>query len=191
MKRFIFIALLFVAMLAVAGCGNNDDTNNGKTNNNANDNQNEVEENNSAADGEDQVLQLGETGTIKDTTGEYEVTPTSFVVTDEWEGETPKSEENVFVIVDVTVKNTGDTKLDGKQLRRVDAVGGKDLVTKNNQLFDKTNQFEGELQSGKEMQGQFAFSMIPTDTYKLVWGMDLGSVSNEITWELDADKAKK
>lgn len=190
MKRFGFIALLIIAMLAVAGCGNNNDTNNGETNNNANDNQNEAEENSSAADGEDQVLQLGETGTIKSTIGEYEVTPTSFVVADEWEGETPRIDGDVYVIIDIIITNIGDTVLEGKDLRKVDAIGGNDIVSSNNALSDKINELEGELQPGEEMEGQLAFGLIPTNTYKLVFGMHLGSVSNEITWELDADKAE-
>jgi len=42
MKKFSFMVLLIVAMLVVAGCGNNDNTTGEKTNEDTNDNQEEV-----------------------------------------------------------------------------------------------------------------------------------------------------
>jgi len=193
MKRYSLICLLIIAILAIAGCGSSDNENNNETNANAsmNDNGNnssdDVESN---ENGDHQILQLGETGTIKDTTGEYEVTPTSFQVVKEWEGEVPNNDDLTFLVVDVTIKNIGESVLNGEELRKVDAIGGKDLTFSNNQLIDKINELEGELQPGEKMVGQLAFALVPTDTYQLVFGLHLGSVSNQITWELPADQAK-
>src|SRR5690625_2983185 len=193
MKKSSLIGLLMIVMLALAGCGSSDNENNNETNANAsmNDNGNnssdDVESN---ENGDHQILQLGETGTIKDTTGEYEVTPTSFQVVKEWEGEVPNNDDLTFLVVDVTIKNIGESVLNGEELRKVDAIGGKDLTFSNNQLIDKINELEGELQPGEKMVGQLAFALVPTDTYQLVFGLHLGSVSNQITWELPADQAK-
>jgi|SRR5690625_4005449 len=188
MKKSSLIGLLMIVMLVIAGCGSNDATNNNRAN--ANDS-----ENNSANDadsieyGDEQVLQLGETGTIKDTTGDYEVTPMSFVITEEWENQTPKIDGDVFLIIDVSIKNIGESVLNGEQLRKVDAIGGDETTVDNSALFDYVDQLEGELQPGEIMEGQFAFALPPTDTYQLAWALHLGTVSNQITWELPADQA--
>src|SRR5699024_11189767 len=127
-------------MLAIAGCGNEDNGNNDATNDNSANASADDSENNSAdnADsieyGDEQVLQLGETGIMKDTTGEYEVTPTSFVETKEFEGEKPSNDDLTFIVVDINIKNIGESVLKGEELRKVDAMGGEELTFSNNQL---------------------------------------------------------
>lgn len=195
MKRYSLISLVIIAMLAIAGCGNKDNGNDDVTNDNsanasANDSENNSADNADSIEyGDEQVLQLGETGTIKDTTGDYEVTPMSFVVTEEWENQTPKIDGDVFLIIDVSIKNIGESVLNGEQLRKVDAIGGDETTVDNSALFDYVDQLEGELQPGEIMEGQFAFALPPTDTYHLAWALHLGTVSNQITWELPADQA--
>ena len=198
MKKSSLIGLLMIVMLAIAGCGSSDNENNNETNDNstnanasANDNGNNSNDDvDSNEDGDHQILQLGETGTIKDTTGDYEVTPMSFVVTDEWENQTPKIDGDVFLIIDVSIKNIGESVLNGEQLRKVDAIGGDETTVDNSALFDYVDQLEGELQPGEIMEGQFAFALPPTDTYQLAWALHLGTVSDQITWELPADQAE-
>jgi len=195
MRKYSLISLVIIAMLIIAGCGNEDNGNNDATNDNSVNASADDSENNSAdnADsieyGDEQVLQLGETGTMNTTAGQYEVTPTSFQVTKEWEGEVPSNEEREFLIVDVIVKNVGDSTLDGKDLRKVDAIGGEDLVGSNKELIGKIDELEGEIENGEELKGQLAFSVYPADPYQLVFGLHKGTVSNKITWELPADQA--
>lgn len=117
MKNVIRLSFLIISLLLVAACGNNDNSN-GQNEGNSNNASNVNSDN--EAEQTSEKLRLGDTGTIKDTIGEYEITPSSFEITDSVDGDVPTtaSRGDQFIIVEITIKNIGDSALVGSDITR-------------------------------------------------------------------------
>lgn len=133
MKKVSIFILVLVAMLVVAGCAN-DKENNNNTNHNINDNiTNQQNENNNDDNDTNQantnsgVMKLGETGLVDDEIGQYEITPTSFEIFKERDGISAYNDDEVFVLIDYTVKNISDEAFDEEDIL------GIRLLLKNSQ----------------------------------------------------------
>src|SRR5699024_11874679 len=112
MKRLVqfkAVILLIVLSVLLAACSSSSDDTNSENDKNNND--------------EELVLTLGETGTIKDTLGEYAVTIESAEAHDTFDGIEPEREEFQFVLINFTVENVGETELEG------DAISIPTLIT--------------------------------------------------------------
>src|SRR5690625_1153146 len=126
MKNVKLFILVFVAMVAIIGCSNDKDGNDntdGDVNNNANNNQ-QIENNdqdnannNQQIENNDQdnaneskansgEMKLGETASVDDGINQYEITPKSVEIFTERNGISTTNDDEVFALIDYTVKNT-------------------------------------------------------------------------------------
>lgn len=197
MRRNIkLLMMLTIALLIIAGCSgnNNDEGNNnqneGNTNQEASNDESSNEENDS--DESDEILRLGETGTVKTTIGEYEVTPTSVEIVESRDGNEPSIDNGYFIIIDAEIKNIGESTLETS-----DIVGGTTALLDDEEgrshirpQYDFTDQFIGEIGVGEEVTGQLLYERRDSEYYDLVFGYALETVSNQVTWRFDADEAK-
>ena len=140
----------------------------------------------SASDGG--ILSLGETGTMDDTLGTYEVTPTAVEFVESADGESPYN--GIFVVVDITIKNTGDAELASEDIAKADLFNSDDIRMESLNYYSFAENFEGPIAPGEEMSGQLVFDHNQTDTYQLIFGYGLETVSNEVKWEFSKDEAK-
>lgn len=146
-------------MVLVVGCSNDNNNNTENQTNSSTTNNNEAT-NNSENNDEEELLSLGDTGVHETTIGDYEVTPTAIEMVDSIDGEKPSRDDNDFIIIDVTIKNIGDTVLEGKEVAKVDM--NDDLTTRNTKKdFDEINHLDGEIEPDEEVEGQLVFNTIP------------------------------
>ncbi|HLQ97188.1 MAG TPA: hypothetical protein VK135_00725, partial [Candidatus Dormibacteraeota bacterium] len=95
------------------------------------------------------------------------------------------------IIIDVTVKNIGDTVLDGKEVAKIDLRDAEDFVRSNKKQYDFVNHFEGDIEPGEEVEGQFIFTSLPDlEYYDLIFGLHRSGVANELTWRFTQDDLK-
>ncbi len=141
-----------------------------------------------SSDNSSGVLSLGETGTVESTIGDYEITFNSFQLLEEMEGESAEGEE-VFVLVDAKVTNTGEDSLNGKDLYTASIFSDDGLSAENTFYYESINLFEGTIEPGASMEGQFLFISSASDTYELVYNNSLGALATVLTWEFSADEA--
>lgn len=190
MKNVIRLSCLFISLLLIVACGSNgtgSEQNEGNSNNANPDN--EVEQ------ASDEKLRLGDTGTLKDTIGEYEVTPTAFEITKSVDGDVPShadTHDDDFIIVDITIKNIGDSALEGPDITRSGVVlaDDNDLKSDNRWDYEWGDQITSEIQPGEEVDGQLVFERPPSEYYELIFGYGLSSVSSQATWYFEPDEAK-
>ncbi|WP_054950894.1 DUF4352 domain-containing protein [Numidum massiliense] len=133
-------------------------------------------------------LKMGETALIESTAGKYEVTLNSAKYADEVGGR--ESIEEVYLIVDVTVKNVG------KKILEASAVQGSNIEV-DGSYFDNVADvvggvklLKGKLSPYESTDGELLFEIRKGKTYKLVFGQGLGVVMNKVEWEFDASEVK-
>src|SRR5690625_4401517 len=108
MKKYLLV--FFSILLILSACGSSDDkTVVNETEEEANDEieESDVEENDQDNANSD-VMKLGDTGFIDDGINQYEITPTSVEMFTERDGIIPNNDDEVFVLIDYTVKNIGE-----------------------------------------------------------------------------------
>src|SRR5699024_12606713 len=131
------------------------------------------------------------TGVHETTIGDYEVTPTAFEIVESVNGVEPDNGNFNFIIIDVTVKNIGDTVLDGKEVAKIDLRDAEDFVRSNKKQYDFVNHFEEVIEPGEEVEGQFIFTSLPDlEYYDLIFGLHRSGVANELTWRFTQDDLK-
>lgn len=167
-----FTTLLLIAMFIVIGCSKNDDK--------KDDEQTE----------ETELLSLGETGTLEQNIGTFEVTPTAITLKDEIDGEVPENEGHNFIIIDVEIKNIGEKTLE------VDAIAESSSIVllsdegyRGSVRIFKThlldNPITEDLEPGEEVEGQMLFERKTSEYYDFRYGHNLlSSLSNQVTWRL-------
>lgn len=204
MKRFSFIALLFVAMLAVAGCGNNEDANGGKTNEGINDNQEEVSTNNEEAEMGSQeddsernlgTMKLGDSGLIHDAVGKFEITPNSVEVFSERDGISPYNNE-VFVLIDFTLENVSDDPIEGDQTLGTRLILENKEERKSDEKSDPVNGFDFVdrldvvIEPGESHDAQMIFTIQESEEYVLHYGSGSGSIE-DAEWKFSEEDISK
>src|SRR5699024_4903749 len=102
-----------MAVFLLAACGSSEDGDEEEVvaekteeNNDENEDSNGDESNHDDVNSE--VMNLGETGYVDDGISQYEITPKSFEVFKERNGISVNNDDEVFVLIDYTIKNISD-----------------------------------------------------------------------------------
>ncbi|SDZ18078.1 protein of unknown function [Evansella caseinilytica] len=134
-------------------------------------------------------LRLGDTGRFSDTVGAYEITIHSVKKEDEVDGK--PSQLDYFLIVDLTIKNIGDSVIDAEDTVGVlDQSDDIDLSVSDDisHLYESIEQLSGELSPGEEITGQALFHSYDNDQQYLKIREGLiaaGAVYNQVIWTID------
>lgn len=189
-NRLLAAFIVVLALFAMTACGNNDnDESNQATNNEKNNETSENDDESNNNNEEDTVmLKIGETGDMKTTVAEYEMTPTNVEVFDERDGEKPTNEGDVFVLIDFTLKNTDTEAIDPEDIIDLGVILEGDEFTSDNYWgmdYDFVEELEEEIEPEEEVTGQLLFELDPSDSYELHF--DGGLVAEDIRyiWEID------
>ena len=187
-------------MLAVAGCGNNND----KPDDNANDNQEEANTNNEETETDSQkddsernlgTMKLGEAGLIDVENYRFEITPTSGEVFKERDDVTP-SNNDVFVLIDFTIENVNDNPME------VHRIFGSTVYLENKEewesdekgdrvyAYDHLNYLEEVIEPGESYDVQLTFTLPESDEYILHYEVGSGSLEN-VEWKFTEDDIKQ
>ena len=212
MKRFLFLLVaLFLSVSALAACssesdkkGKTESTNgevekqpgtSGDAKGSNEDNEDEDSKDSkknkvgdtSSGDFKDQTeLKIGDTGQAESTTGKYEITVNSVQMKDEINGEKPKIDH--LFLVEVTVKNIGDSTIDA--MERIGTLefsndpesGGGGEFT---EFYPPSNPLTGTLEPGQSATGEVVFQGYDGETYYIRADIGLigaGAVKNKTTW---------
>lgn len=175
MKNVKLFILVLVAMFAIIGCSNDKDGNvntDGDVNNNANNNQ-QVENNDQDGANESNAnsgeMKLGETGFVDDGISQYEITPKSVEIFTERNGITTSNDDEVFALIDYTVKNTGE-----EAFQEEDILVGAGLSLTNSQGniateityydYDFVDEITESIEPGNSYDSQMLFEVPESET---------------------------
>lgn len=206
-KVLIVCAILLMTMTVLGACGDQKENEPPKKDNQTEDNQikdNENESDNNSnqsgstdknSDIEDQLnLKIGDTGKFVTVLGSYDMTlHEATLIDDEIEGE--KSTRDGFIILDLTIKNSGDENIDLEDVILSMEVASNlehSGSTDHAHGFETLDAFEGELEPGKEKTAQFMTIVDDTAHYyfrKMVGNIASGS-SNQVIWTFSAEEGK-
>ena len=206
MRRTLITSLLILAMTwTLAACNNdapnnvNKNENNQTTNNTENAPSNEDRAENeddlsslleSIEEAEDQLdLSLGDTGSFVTTLGTYDMTVTSAALK-EYEFEGIESELDLWILLDVTIKNTSDEPLNAEDLMSsmelTEDEEGSGYMDSSG-AFESVQAFEGDIAPGEEQSAQFIAYAYDEDTYyfRKSSGNIAGGSSNQVSWKIN------
>ncbi|THG88883.1 hypothetical protein AJ85_20725, partial [Alkalihalobacillus alcalophilus ATCC 27647 = CGMCC 1.3604] len=138
-------------------------------------------------------LGIGDTAQFSSNQGAYEITIDSIRKEKTIDGESPMFD--YFIIVDLTVKNIGDSVIDVtnpvgilEQTIYLDVSGSNDM----SQNFESIDALTGELQPGEQLSGEALFSVREgeEDQYIRVQPglIAAGGVYNEAVWTFTEDE---
>ena len=170
MKKVKLFILVLVAMVAIIGCSDDKDGNDntdGDENNNANNNQQvENDDQNDANDSKvnSGEMKLGETASVDDGINQYEITPKSVEIFTERNGISTTNDDEVFALIDYTVKNTGE-----EAFKEEDILIGAGLSLTNSQGniateithydYDFVDVITESIEPGNSYDSQFLFEV--------------------------------
>ncbi|HLR59546.1 MAG TPA: DUF4352 domain-containing protein [Pseudogracilibacillus sp.] len=199
-KAIKSVLILSISLLVLGACGNKDTTEEKIENNDS-----EIEAKSSVETesediaeeqkGQDQLdLVIGDTGTFDTTLGTYEMTLDKAELKGE-EYDDVITELDEIILLDITIKNTGDKVLDISELivsmeitDDLDHSGDPNSAD----LFENVEEFTGNLEPGEEKSGQFITETFDSDEY--FFRKDPGSVaggsSNQVIWIIQKDEIK-
>ena len=206
MRRTLITSLLILAMTwTLAACNNdapnnvNENENNQTTNNTENAPSNEDGAENeddlsslleSIEEAEDQLdLSLGDTGSFVTTLGTYDMTVTSAELK-EYEFEGIESELDLWILLDITIKNTSDEPLNAEDLMSsmelTEDEEGSGYMDSSG-AFESVQAFEGDIAPGEEQSAQFIAYAYDEDTYyfRKSSGNIAGGSSNQVSWQIN------
>lgn len=149
----------------------------------------------SRGDTEDQEdLSIGDTGRFDTELTTYEITLDRVELLDELDGLTPNRE--TFILLDITVKNTGEDTQDVQDLiYGLEVTGDLEMTGYQNYAaeFESVEEMTGELASGEEMTGQIITEIYDADPYyfRLRPGMAASGTSNQVTWVIPVEETEK
>src|SRR5690625_2277266 len=130
-----YFLVIFSSLLILSACGTSNETSEDEeTNiNEAIENEENNEENESSEDIDrdkvnSEAMKLGDTGFIDDGINQYEITPTSVEIFKERNGTSVNNDDEVFVLIDYTVKNISEEGFEEE-----DILIGAGLLLKNSQ----------------------------------------------------------
>ncbi|MCL7748015.1 DUF4352 domain-containing protein [Halalkalibacter alkaliphilus] len=128
------------------------------------------------------ILNLGETGVQEGTAGSIEITAHSTQILESYEEFTPSN--GVFVIVDISVKNNGETEINGGDITRASLFDDQETMF-NSTVYDEfVEHIYGEINPGETVSGQIIFNHFPSEYYELVFGYGLSTTVNELRWHI-------
>lgn len=199
MKQVRLFVFVLIAMIIVVGCSNDKDGNNntdGNENNNTNNHQ-QVENNDQNE--EDQtsansgVMKLGETGLVDDEIGRYEITPKSVEIFKERDGITPYNDDEVFVLIDYTVKNIGEEAFEEDDILGIRLLleneQGNRVDEKRYYEFDFVSKITETIEPGESYDGQMLFDPPESSEYTLHFGSYSAEVE-DAAWFFTESEAK-
>lgn len=129
MGKYFFV--IFSSLLILSACGASNETS-GDEETNINEavenEESERSENINRDKVSNGVMKLGDTGFVDDGISQYEITPKSFEVFKERNGTSVNNDDEVFVLIDYTVKNISDEGFEEE-----DILTGAGLSLKNSQ----------------------------------------------------------
>src|SRR5699024_4036050 len=144
---------------------------------------------------EDQLdLKLGDTGTFETTLGTYEMTlDDAELIGNELDGVKTMLDE--LILLDITVKNIGDTTLNIEDaiesMHISDSKDGSGFYD-GAEDFESVEKFTGELEPGEEKSGQFISDVSRSDQY--FFRKDSGNItagsSNQVMWTFELEAAE-
>lgn len=143
---------------------------------------------------EDQLeLSIGDTGKFDSDLTTYEITLDDAEIIEEIDGE--QSLADSFILLDLTVKNTGEETYSVEDLLyglevtdNPDSSGYQDY----SEEFESVEQMTGELAPGEEMSGQYITEIYKSDVYyfRLRSGIAASGSSNQVTWVIPVTDVK-
>lgn len=197
MKKFHFCLISLFFTLTLIACSS-DDENGAKSEENDSVTEEESNTDNESSDSDteneekatgdsEEALKLGETGVVESTLGKYEVTVNSFKTLDEFEGEEPLNE--LFVLVDFEVTNTGEEQINGQDIYNANLFDEEEFTKENTSYFESIEILDEQLEPGDSAEAQMLFELTDSTYYELVFNFGKSSVSTELTWQFDADQS--
>src|SRR5690625_4865226 len=171
MKRLGFLIILLVATLIVVGCNSDKegtvDESNVKDEDGSEENTDVDEIKN-----KDGYMKIGETGHVWNELGEFELTPTDVQIFKEKDEVTPMNDDEVFVLIDYTVKNIGEHSLEE------DDVLAHGIHLENSQEdrafedryyeYDFVNGITEDIEPGETAEGQMIFAPPESETSEYI-----------------------
>ncbi|WP_163582478.1 DUF4352 domain-containing protein [Gracilibacillus saliphilus] len=205
MKKVLILCLWIFLALTVVACNSDEESEKQKVNENTDEKTTEEEGSNESVDPEgekkeedeqtsqdeessNEILGLGDTGTVEGILGNYEVTVTSFQILDEFEDEQPLREK--FILVNFEVTNIGEEIVVGEDIYRARLYDDSDLSKENTSYFESVNTLDEDIEEGESMEAQMIFDLNESEYYELVFNHG-ASESNVtvLTWRFDAEEA--
>jgi hypothetical protein len=119
-----YLLIIFSSLLILSACGSSDDETEEVNGENEESNIDEIDRGKMNSE----VMKLGETGLVDNGISRYEITPKSFEIFRERDGITPYNDDEVFVLIDYTIKN-----VDEEAFKEEDILIGAGLFLKNSQ----------------------------------------------------------
>lgn len=194
------VLILSIGLLVFVACSNKDTTEEKVENNDSTVESSSSEKTDDVIaskkeKGKDQLdLVIGDTGTFDTTLGTYEMTLDKAELKGE-EYDDVITELDEIILLDITIKNTGDKVLDISELivsmeitDDLDQSGDPNSAD----LFESVEEFTGNLEPGEKSTGQFITETFDADEY--FFRKDPGSVaggsSNQVIWIIQKDEIK-
>ncbi|WP_163583270.1 hypothetical protein [Gracilibacillus saliphilus] len=203
MKKLQFCIICLVFLTTLIGCSSNDtkDELPNETGNEENEQQNDKDESNEEETNENSkeeeeskegadsdLLSIGETGLVESVSGNYEVTIKSFEMHEEIEGE--KSLMDLFVVVELAIKNVDDEVISGEDIYAGDIFNDEGTGQGNQYGYEFINEIDEDIEVGETVEGEMIFYNNESEYYDLVWNFGaLESNATRLTWRLNADEA--
>ncbi len=147
----------------------------------------------SIEEADDQLdLAIGDTGSFVTTLGNYDMTVTA-AESKGYEFEGIESELDDWILLDVTIKNTSDKSLNAEDLMSsmelTEDLEGSGYMDSSG-AFDSVEDFQGEIEPGKEQSAQFIAYAYDANTYyfRKSSGNVAGGSSNQVIWNININE---
>lgn len=206
MKQFVKIFLLTViSLILIAGCSKKEKVDTAsESQNEPPTSQNSKEENSQDTKEkenikeekpeEDQLgLKLGETGVVE-SEEKIEVTLDSPRFENEVAGITPSND--VFMVVNATVKNIGDSTFDGKDIfvSDISTDENNERSANLNPIFEgkdtEVKLLSGELKPGDTVKGELVFDTKKAKKYQIAFGHESSQIITKSAWNFSENEVK-
>ncbi|WP_067727336.1 DUF4352 domain-containing protein [Oceanobacillus damuensis] len=200
-KLYASVSIIFLVSALLAACSDSEaeekiDLNNTETQiqdeGQTTDSSSETSFNSETEDQEN--LTIGETGRFDSDLTTYEITLENAKIVEELD-DTP-SQLAGFIILDLTIKNTGEETQSVRDLlyglevtSDLERTGYQDYADS----FESVEEMAGELKPGDEVSGQWVTMIAEGDTqyFRLRSGVAGSGSSNQVTWIIASEEAKQ
>lgn len=199
MRKYLFV--IFSSLLILSACGSSEDeeintsevekeVDSENTENNEDSNEIDRDKVNSG------VMKLGDTGFVDDGINRYEITPMSFEIFKERNGISVNNDDEVFVLIDYTVKNISEEGFEEE-----DILIGAGLLLKNSQGniateityydYDFVDKITETIEPEKSYDSQLLFEVPVSESSEYTLHYESHSVDVEdAEWVFTEDEAK-
>nr|WP_281419797.1 DUF4352 domain-containing protein [Evansella tamaricis] len=133
----------------------------------------------------DLLLKIGETGIVQSNTGNYEMKVHKIQRLEEYKGRTPV--QDYFFLLDIEIKNTGDSVLLGKDITRATLLS-KENKTAENWYSDFLTLVPDRIEPGETVHGEVFFDQEHSEEYTLTFAIPLSDPDKtEHIWTFHLD----